>query len=231
MPRRRPPWRRLRVSRDGIAAGYGHVKDALPPMTTERRAAAEPSAGNPAPETPPGRPPGTSLADVERLQTRATTAMQLGHVGEAYDAYRQAVTLLRETGDSQTQAAVLRALAEVALDLGRPDEAYDAYRQAVTLLRKTGDFQTEAAVLGKLGLAMAQMDNLDEVYDDYLEAVLRAQETGLGATQKVSIIAEALVGMRHSYKDAMRARPPALRPVPDPSGPAGVQPGEAQKGA
>jgi len=92
--------------------------------------------------------------------------------------YTQALTIARETGDRDGEAAALNGLGNCYSSLGDYRQAIDLHAQALTISRETGDRDWEGAALGNLGGGYYRLGGYRQAIDLYSQVLAIAQEFG-----------------------------------------------------
>jgi tetratricopeptide (TPR) repeat protein len=102
----------------------------------------------------------------------------LGQLDTAIDHHQQALTINRDTGNRNGEAANLDSLGNCYAELGQTDTAIDHHQQALTINRDTGNRQGEACNLGNLGNCYYELGQLDTAIDRHQQALTIDREIG-----------------------------------------------------
>jgi tetratricopeptide (TPR) repeat protein len=102
----------------------------------------------------------------------------LGQTTRAIDHHQQALTIARDIGHRQGEAANLGNLGHCYAALGQTTRAIEHYQQALTIARDIGDRAGEAADLGNLGLRYAELGQTTRAIDHHQQALTIARDIG-----------------------------------------------------
>lgn len=124
----------------------------------------------------------------------------------AEQAYREALSLSRDTHDRQVEAKVLNNLAMVALPLGRPVEATALLQSALGLWRELGATYGEAVALSNSGVLLWQSGEYEEARRHYERAgvLFRSLHDGRGEAYALNNVAMVLDDLGQSREALSR---------------------------
>jgi len=107
------------------------------------------------------------LQEARRFVGQATGQSKRDGIGK----YREALPLLRSTGNREREATVLNNIGLFYRTLGELDDAIDFFNQALTLRRAIGDRRGEAISLDHLGRVHIAMGEIQKGLDFYDQAL------------------------------------------------------------
>jgi tetratricopeptide (TPR) repeat protein len=106
------------------------------------------------------------------------TARVRGHLDEAEDWYRKALTIEEELGNRHHMGVTYHQLGYTAQDRRRLDEAEDWYRKSLTIKEELADRPGMASTYHQLGMTAYDRGRLDEAEDWYRKALTTFEELG-----------------------------------------------------
>jgi tetratricopeptide (TPR) repeat protein len=105
-------------------------------------------------------------------------AHKRGHLDDAEDAYRQALTIHEEIGNRPGITLTYHQLGIVAFDRGHLDDAEDAYRQALEIHEEIGNRPGIANTYHQLGIVAQGRGRLDDAEDWYRQSLMIKEVLG-----------------------------------------------------
>ncbi|MBA2734144.1 MAG: CHAT domain-containing protein [Acidobacteria bacterium] len=101
----------------------------------------------------------------------------------AIGKYREALSLLRSTGNREREANVLNNIGFFYRTLGELDDALDFFNQALALRREIGDPRGEAISLNHLGRIHVALGEIQKGLDFYEQALALERASGSGRAE------------------------------------------------
>ncbi|MBW4492842.1 MAG: CHAT domain-containing protein [Oscillatoria princeps RMCB-10] len=120
----------------------------------------------------------TKKAEADRLLQQGADQYYTSKFREAWQSLQQALTLYREIGDRDGEAASLENLGIAYHSLGRYTLAIDYHRQSLEIEREIGNRREEAASLGSLGNAYYSLGRYTLAIDYHRQSLEMAREIG-----------------------------------------------------
>ncbi|PSB39854.1 hypothetical protein C7B67_29220 [filamentous cyanobacterium Phorm 6] len=111
-------------------------------------------------------------AEADRLLERGNQQYKISQFREALQSWEQALTIYREIGNRQGEAASLGNLGLAYNSIGQYQKAIKFYEQSLDIDRKIGNREGEAISLGNLGIAYQSLEQYQRAikfYKQYLE--------------------------------------------------------------
>lgn len=127
------------------------------------------------------------------LNLLGVIGFEQGRLDDAEVAFRGALELARELGDSLLAARASNNLASLSHLRGRASEALSLYRGALLSYQRLGDRRGAAETYHNLGLAFRGMAHLSEAQDAASEAVRHAEMVGESALLALTVTGRAEV--------------------------------------
>ena len=103
---------------------------------------------------------------------------RLGDYHQAIDLHTQALTIARDMGDRQLEAAELAGLGNCHFRVGDYQQAIDLYSEALAIARDIGARESEAIALGGLGKCDASLGDYQQAIDLHTQALTIARDIG-----------------------------------------------------
>lgn len=115
-------------------------------------------------------------ADV--LNTMGLIFAKLGDPEQALVHYEAALSIVKEVGNVQGEAATLNNIGNVQGDLGDSQKALEFYNLALPVAQKLSDRRREAATLNNIGFVYAQQEQYSQSLETYQKALPLWQALG-----------------------------------------------------
>ena len=123
---------------------------------------------------------------------------------EAKVAYEASLSLARESGDREAEAAALGSLGNVDRSLGDYPKARERLEQVLALFRELGDRAGEAKALGNIGLVYSSLGDHLKAREHQQKHLAIAQELGDREDEAWALVGLGMVF--HSFGDYPKAR-------------------------
>ena len=112
------------------------------------------------------------------LLRRARLARGAGHLADAGERFKHAVSISRQARSKRCLVSALKGVAQIERDSGRAADSIPFYEEAVLLCREIGDPLLQAHTIRHLGDAYQDVESREQAAECYEEALSLYRESG-----------------------------------------------------